>query len=192
MNELKIALNKEGLYNIPDALMDMLLESMTEIPLQTNEVLIPYGKLDENVYIVKSGIVRQAYFDGLKEKTHAFGTQGTMIISFHSYYMRTPSFFQIEACCETMVLKISKSKFENFIKGSHDFAQWMLDLAYGQLWAYEMKLSVINGTAKERFIALISNRPDIIRMVSQKTIASYLGITPQYLSYLRRKLASGK
>lgn len=172
--------------------MNTLLDSREEICLQPNDILIPCGKVDDNIYILKSGIVRQAYFDGTTEKTNAFGTQGTIIISFHSYHMRTPSFFQIEACCETVVLKISKKEFDDLIKSSHEFAQWMLSLAHRQLWAYEMKLSVINGAAEERLRSLIVNRPDIMSKVPLKIIASYLGITPQYLSLLRKKLSSAE
>jgi hypothetical protein len=55
-----------------------------------------------------------------------------------------------------------------------------------QLYTHEMKLSLINGEAKERFLALMRNRPEIMARVPLKIIASYLGITPQYLYQLRK------
>ena len=53
-----------------------------------------------------------------------------------------------------------------------------------------MKGRIIQGSAKERYEAMMKNRPDIAMRVPLKIIASYLGITPQYLSKLRRELAS--
>lgn len=50
------------------------------------------------------------------------------------------------------------------------------------------KVSLINGTVKERYLALIKNRPDIIKNVSMKVIASYLGVSPHYLCRLKKTL----
>lgn len=189
---LKAALKEESVFAASEELMDRFLDAMEEIRLQPKEILTPLGKMDDNVYVIKSGILSCAYFDGIKKKINAFGMCGTLVMLYHPFYMRKPSVFELEACCETVVLRMSKRTFESLLRESHEFAQWMLDLSYGQLFAYEMKLSVINGTAEERFMSLINNRPEIIRKVAQKTIASYLGITPQYLSHLRRKIAYGR
>ena len=51
-----------------------------------------------------------------------------------------------------------------------------------------MKWRIIQGPAKERYESILKNRPEIIKNVSLKIIASYLGITPQYLSKLRRNM----
>ena len=62
-------------------------------------------------------------------------------------------------------------------------------IAMGQIFSLEMKSSLINGTAKERYLALIKNRPDIIQAVPMKTIASYLGVTPSYICHIKQDLA---
>jgi CRP-like cAMP-binding protein len=185
METLRKQLNAECDYHMADETMDKFLDLMTEVYFKNNEAIVPYGKFDNNIYIVKSGIVRYAYFDGLKEKTFGFALPGTMMISYHSYYHREPSFFQIESCNESVVVKITRTNFDNLMKESNDFAQWMLRLSSAQLWQFEMKLAVVNGTAKERFKALIKNRPEILENVSAKIVASYIGITPQYLSKLK-------
>ena len=68
------------------------------------------------------------------------------------------------------------------------FARWMYSVAIHQLFALERKVSLINGTVKERYLALIKNRPDIIKNVSMKVIASYLGVSPHYLCRLKKTL----
>lgn len=186
METLKKLLRAECTYHLPDEPMDELLNAMTEIRLNPRTILIPYGQMDDNIYVVKSGIIRYCYFDGDKEKTFGFGVSGNVMMQYHCYYMRKPSFFQLESCGMSVVMKLSKSKMESFVASSHEFARWMLTMSFEQLYTNEMKLSLINGEANERFLALIQNRPEIMANVPLKIIASYLGITPQYLSQLRK------
>lgn len=189
METLKRQLNDECSYRLEDGTMEKFLESLTEMPeLKQGEALIPYGKFDDNIYVLKSGIIRSVYFDGEQERTFALALAGTVMISYYSFYMRKPTFFQLEACCDgTVAMKIPKEKFLALIQQSNDFAQWILWMSVGQLWFYERKLSVVNGNAREKFESLMSNRPEIVEKVQMKIIASYIGITPQYLSKLKRQ-----
>jgi CRP-like cAMP-binding protein len=187
MEELKKHLLDECTYRMRGETMDKFLGLISEeIELKRGEALIPYGKFDNNIYVLKSGIIRSVYFDGLKETTHAFAMAGTLVISYYSFYMREPSFSQMEACCDSVVLKITKDKFDELVRESHDFAQWMLSMSLSQLWFYEKKRTVLNGDAKECFESLMRNRPEILEKVQAKIIASYIGVTPQYLSKLKR------
>jgi CRP-like cAMP-binding protein len=188
METLKKQLNDECSYRMKDETMERFLGLMTERQeLKGGETLIPYGKFDDNVYVLKSGIVRFVYFDGAKETTFGFSSPGTVMISYYPFYRREPSFFQLEACCESVVMKIPKAKFTKLIEESNDFAQWVLWLWAAQSCLNEKKLAVVNGDAKERFESLVKNRPEIIEKVPKKIIASYIGITPEYLSRLKKR-----
>ena len=188
METLKKQLNNVCDYKMSDETMDRFLGMATEVRLKSKESLIPYGKLDSNVYILKEGIIRFAYFDGDREKTFAFSTPGNIIISYRCYYKGLASFFQYESCGESVVLKVSKAKFDELLDLSGDFKNWILRMSFDQLWCQEMKVSIISGTAKERFIALIENRMDILKVVSNKVIASYIGVNQPYLSRLKREV----
>lgn len=61
----------------------------------------------------------------------------------------------------------------------------------GQLYSCEHKLYLINGTARDRYLSVIRNRPEIIEAVPSKIIASYLGVTPQYLCRLKSEVMRG-
>lgn len=186
MDTLKKQLNAECSYRMRDETMDMFLGAMSEVELKTGEALIPYGAIDTSIYVLKSGIVRVAYFNGFKELTYAFGTPGTMMGSYYPFCKHEPSFFKFEACCGSVFMKISKPAFVELTRRSHDFAQWVMWMSVEQLWLNEKKLAIVNGDAKERFESLLENRPEIIENVSSKIIASYIGITPQYFSWLKR------
>ena len=87
-------------------------------------------------------------------------------------------------------MRIGKDNLKELIDSSAEFARWCLGNVQFQLYFFEMKGRIIQGSAKERYEAMMKNRPDIAMRVPLKIIASYLGITPQYLSKLRRELAS--
>lgn len=186
MEKLRELLNAECNYRMKDETMDMFLALMTELEFKANEPVIPFGKFDSNLYVLKEGIIRISYFDGFKEKTHAFALPGTVFISYYSLIKDEPAFCKIEACCKSVVMKVAKVNFIDFMKRSNDFAQWMSFIFMEQLRFYEKKLEIMNGSAKERFEALIKNRPEIMEHVSSKIIASYIGISPEYLSRLKR------
>lgn len=188
LDRLKHLLSAECHYQLADDVMDRFLSGGERLSLKTGEVLIHAGQFDPNIYIVMSGVVRHTFMNGEAEKTATFALAPTMFTEYHCFYAREESFYQVEACCRSEVLKIPKTHYDRMVAESHEFARWALSMADNQFYYYERKNSVINGDAKERFESLIKNRPEIIDNVQLKVIASYLGITQQYLI----KLKNGK
>lgn len=188
MNELITLLQKECNFCPDSKLLAKLLDSMEEVHYRPKEPVIGYGILNSDIYIVKHGICRFTYFEGDKEVTLGFAAPGTVILSPHSYYMSQPAFMQIESCNDTTLLKSSKKNFDSMVFNSPELLRWMYEMAMCQLYTCEMKLSKINGSAKERYAAMLKNRPDIIQAVSDKILASYIGVTQQYLSNIKREL----
>jgi CRP-like cAMP-binding protein len=128
MEHLKKLLHGECNYRMKDETMDAFIGLMSEMELKNNEPLIPYGKFDDNIYILKEGILRYAYFQGLKEMTFGFAIPGTVTIQYHSFYNREPSFFQIESCGKSTVMKVTRADFDRLAKSSDDFTNWMFRL----------------------------------------------------------------
>ena len=189
MKTLRKHLHAECGYRMREETMDMFLDLMTEMELKRHEVLVDYGATDDNIYIVKTGIVREVHFSGMKEVTFSFALPGTLRISFFPFVKGGLAFSKYAACCETTVMKVTKADFTDLMKRSHDFSQWVAFVSLEQLWDYERKRAVINGDAKERFLALMENRPEIIKHVSSRIIASYLDITPEYLCRLKKQFS---
>jgi CRP-like cAMP-binding protein len=187
METLKKLLSDECDYTMPDQTMDSFMGLMTELHLKDKEPLIEYGTFDGNIYVVKSGIIRFAYFAESRENTFAFATPGTLMINYNSYYMNQPSSFRLESCGRSVVMKVQKSDFDSLLRRSSEFTYWMLRQTMEQQWWLERKSTVVAGTAVERFEALMKNRPEIVQKVSSKDIASYIGITPQSLSRIKRQ-----
>lgn len=183
-------LKQEGNFGPSDEIVDRFLSCMEEVRVKPRERLIDHGSVNTNVYCVKEGIIRLFHIEEAREITFGFATPGTIILSPHSCYMRQPAFLMAENCrTEARVLRMSKEQFDRLMEESHEFSRWMFNIAMGQLYTCEHKLFLIKGTARDKYLAVVKNRPEIIRAVSGNIIASYLGITPQYLSHLKNELA---
>ncbi len=189
METLRKLLDAECGYRMKDETMDRFLGLMAEIKLKRNQPLIDYGERNNNIYVVRKGILRVANFDGFNEITWGFALPGTLLISYYSFCKDDPSFTKLAACCDSVVMKITKSQFVGLASQSHDFSQWMMYMSLDELFFTEKRREIVNGDAKERFESLIEKRPEILGNVSSRIIASYIGVTPEYLSKLKKDYA---
>lgn len=181
-------LNNECTYRMPAEVIDEFISKGELMALRRGRTVIAAGEVDDNLYLILDGIMRCWYRNGRQEVTLSFGLPGTIVQPMHCYYGGEPSSENYAACCPTRLLKIARSDFDSLVERNHCFAQWNLRLAQCQLYHYEIRRREIKGDAQERYAALVRHRPEIIRNVSLRIIATYLGITPEYLSALRAKI----
>lgn len=175
-----------------DGLLELLDASELK-KFSTNDIIIKSGRVVRDVFIVNTGIVRFADVTDDKDRTFGFALPGSIFSSKYSFVMNRPSYYQVTACCDTSVIQIPYNIFWAHVKRYPALAIWLLEYAYGEMFFQEYKNSqVFNGTAKERFIRQLGDRPEIINSVPQKYIASYLGITPEYYCQIKRDYLLGR
>ena len=192
MEEMKRLLKEEVGFLPSGPGLDHLLMSAEWLRVAAKYVVIEMGKTCPDVFMVRDGIIRVWDFDGEKERTFGFGLPGTIFESKHSFVKHGPSYYQVETCCPSVILRIPEREFWNTVETDPTFAVFMLHNAYGELYSHEFKESTVNnGTARQRFEAMLKYRPVILEKVPQKIIASYLGITSEYFSVLKRKCLKG-
>lgn len=189
MVDIRQALRSEGNFGVSMETIDEFLMNTEELCVPPKTAVIRTGTVNTNVYVIKEGILKMSYLNDIKEITYGFGGPGSLLISPHSFYMNKPAFMQVETCkVGVTLLYMGRDCFYRLMESSPEFSRWMFNIATYQLLACEMKLSLINGTAKERYLSMIRNRPEILRFISKKDIASYLGVTPEYLSRISADL----
>lgn len=162
-----------------------LIECANTVTLEKGDALIASGEYDPNLYIIIDGLLRCCFWNGDKEETDFFSTIPTIFLDYSSYYSGGKSFYRYEACLDSRVIKIQKQDYDRLLNESHDFALWMLSLANSQSYHYEMKVKMDLGDAKTKYEHLNKYFPEIFNLVPLGMIASYLKITPQYLSKIR-------
>lgn len=191
--DLKQLLKEECKFSPSDSLLERFLGAMEEIRVRPRCRIIDFGTVNSDVFCVKRGIVRLFHVDDAKEPTFGFASPGTIFLSPLSFYLDAPAFLMAETCkIPATLLRMSRETFYSFINGSDEFARWMFSLASAQICICERKLSLINGSAMERYRAVLKNRPDIVEAVTSRVLASYLDITPQHLCRLKQQLRDGR
>ena len=108
MEKLKELLANECSFRPSGKLLDELLAPAESIELKKNEVLIMSGRLDPNVYIVKSGVMRYSYMNGIREVTFAFALPGSVMIAMED-----------ELTCSILIMELLfYTGFSMFVRGN--------------------------------------------------------------------------
>lgn len=168
--------------------LDMLYAYGNTVLLQKGDALIDAGEFDSNLYILVDGMLRCWFWNGDKEETDLVSLIPTVFFNYHSYCGNQGSFYCIEACTDSRAIRISRADFEKLISESHDLTRWFLALSQAQLYYMERKSRLSVGDSRERYLTMLRENPDILSNMSLQDVASYLKITPQYLSKLRRRI----
>lgn len=172
----------------PDHVLYRLISMGRLRVLARGQMLISVGDFNPHFHILVSGVMRRWHWDGNTEKTSAFATAGTQTLIYHCYYAGRPSVDNVEACSPCRILTVRKPDFDALLADSPEFALYNFHMAAADLYFHEMKRDLFTGNARERYLALMRNRPEFVKSVSQRILASYLGITPQYLSNIRKEI----
>jgi len=192
MDKLKELLISETIYKPSDEVIDEFLSYAEEKIFEPYEPVIDIDTVNPDIYILKDGVLFKSVFNNGQEITHSFATPGTMAVSYDSMLMGEPSRVRIATCCRCTILHIRKEDYQKMIDTRPDFVKWMLGMSQYQLYATDVKTSIVQGDAMLRYKRLMTVRPDILRYVPLKMIASYLGITQQHLSRIRATLKTAK
>lgn len=152
-----------------------------------NEVLVPKGDVCRNCYFVTRGSVRAFFLgdDGL-EATRYIAMENQFITTVQSYVSETPTNEYIQATEKSDLLFLTFSRFKQLTQETvlaRDLYARQLEIAYStNHWRLE---SFLKMTARERYDYLLKENPAIIQRLSNRIVASYLGITQESLSRLK-------
>ena len=171
----------------PDELKDILSHFEKEY-VKKHQVLIKEGQVCNKLYFVEQGIGRSYYLkqDG-KEVTQWFFGVGDFMSSADSFFQESPSFYYLEILEDSILHSISKEKMDLLLAKYHKMEKLVRLLTIELLTKVVHKLNGIQfQTAKERYNYILAEFPDISHRVPLGHIASYLGITQETLSRIRR------
>lgn len=173
---------QRAVYPLSGESIRLLVDEMEEIAFTKGEISVREGDRDPFVWFVKEGLVRAYVEREAKDITLWFAVSGEMI----NFVYRAVAVYNIEMVEDTILLRIPAKKLEKLFRQSHDLALWGMKLLDYYLREYENYF--INDSwsdAREQYENLMRSRPDLLRKVPLKHIASYLQITPQSLSRIR-------
>ena len=180
-------------YGLSASESEQLLAQMERLTYRKGEHIVREGERNSSLYLVAQGIWRGHYLRDGVDISLWFAFQGDSIFSSWGYVAGLPSLVSIEAMSDSTVFRISKQKMETFFASSIAFANIGRIIFERQF--LDMENWMINGgaaQAKQRYLALLEQNPELLQHVPLKHIASYLMITPQSLSRIRAELSRKK
>lgn len=158
-----------------------------EIVLERNEYLKVKGSIDTNIYLVVSGSLRIFVIDEYEEHTIRFGYQNNLIASLDSFLNGKPSEFYIQALKKTVVKVISKESYTNFIEAtSENKMLWLAILKSFVLQQMERERDILTSSPVARYQRVLQRSPQLFQEIPHKYIASYLRMTPETLSRIKK------
>lgn len=157
--------------------------------IKRKDFLLQVGDVCHYETFVCKGCLRSYYIDdeGAEYNT-LFAVEGWWTGDLYSLITNNPSRYFIEALEDTEVLQISKSNLDLLYQNVPKFERFFRLLLQNAYVAQEQRIvQNLSSTAEERYASFLKRYPQLGQRITQKHIASYLGITPEFLSMLRRK-----
>lgn len=180
-------------YKLPEESLRELLSHMTEYHFGKGDTIVKEGERNTNFYILKKGIWRSYYMMDGTESSLWFAGTGEIAFSSWGYVNNEVSLVNIESVNESTAYCIAKPALEELFNQSIELAN------FGRK-VFEQEVLLIDGytvaygtpSAKERYLTLMEENPELLQDVPLKHLASYLYITPQSLSRIRAGLKRRK
>ena len=165
---------------------------LTHNTIASKAYLLKEGQPCHYLNFVNSGTLR-AYFlnkDG-KESTIMFALKDWWVTDMHCFYNQTPAMLNIVAIEQTNILQLSKKNFDLLLNKIPKFERFFR-IIFQRAYIREQLRTIENLSlpAAQRYENFIKKYPQTLQQVTQKQIASYLGITPEFLSSIRNKKAN--
>jgi CRP/FNR family transcriptional regulator, anaerobic regulatory protein len=168
-----------------------ILEYSKEREFQKGEFLLSKGQVCLHAFYVEKGLLRFYSIDPLgKEHIIQFAPETWLLSDRGSVFFNLPSEFYIDAIEDSKVYLLDQAFFKLAKDISPSFRDYNEFLLHNHIRHMQSRINLLIGaTAESRYLDFIKLYPDLTFRVPQWMIASYLGITPESLSRVRKDLA---
>jgi CRP-like cAMP-binding protein len=157
-----------------------------------NEILVERGQTESPFIYIRKGCL-MTYFTDEKDFNHViqFGLDKWWTGDLNGFMHGEPSIYTIKAMTDTEVWMVNKDDFEQLCQNQPAFEKYFRIIFQNSLVSHQKRIiRNISFSAEEKYLTFVKNYPKLELLIPQKYIASYLGITPEFLSMIRRKLAN--
>lgn len=165
------------------AYLQKFLSYFVSKKIKKGDFILKPGDVNEHVIFVKKGILRAYLIHSGKEYNTWFTSDDEFFISANSFYYGLPTREYIQAIEDTELLMVNKKIYHTVIKINHSAMMYSVNYLKYTLCEYqEQCLGLRFMSAEKRYEFLVNSKQQILDRLSQKHIASFLGIEETYLS----------
>ncbi|OYQ38052.1 hypothetical protein CHU92_06800 [Flavobacterium cyanobacteriorum] len=185
----QLSMYLQNLFQAPPHEIDTFVSAFKCREAKKNELLVLKDEVCRHTFFVCQGSVR-AYFitDEGQKATRYIALENQFITTIHSFISQAPTNEYIQAVENSVLLSISYTDFKKLVAETtlaKNLYIKQLEVAYvTNHWRLE---SFLKMTAGQRYGFLLKTNPAIIQRLSNRIVASYLGITQESLSRLKGK-----
>lgn len=182
----------ETIANVTEKDWIVFSSRLKKIALPKKSTFLNIGQIEKHIYFIEKGEVRLFIpkEDIEKEITFGFSFQGEFVSAYDSFLTQTPSLYQLETLIDTTLWCITYNDLQEVYKTTemgNTIGRFISEKLY--LLKSKREQSLLNETPEERYLNLFKDRPNLIKQIPLKYIASYIGVTPQALSRIRKRIS---
>jgi len=191
MNSLNLNTFLTSNLDIDEKEILSLVENCTIKKVKKYEFLLSKDEHCRHTFFVEKGLLRQYSIDEKgKEHILSFAPENWFVTDRESTYFNKPSAYFIQALEDSQVVLIDETFIQLLSKKIQTFTDFNNRLLHNHIRHLQNRINLLlSAVAEDRYLQFVKMYPDILLRVPQTMIASYLGITPESLSRVRRELA---
>ena len=176
---------------LPKTEFNQLSAYLIEKKIKKGEIILNAGSICNHSFFVEEGLLRSYSIDEQgKEHIIQFAPENWMISDRSSLLFQEPSEFYIDAVENTILIMFEEEFVNKASEVSAKFRTFHQKALNNHIRHQQKRINqLLSATAEERYLNFIELYPNVTLRVLQWMIASYLGITPESLSRVRKELA---
>jgi len=169
----------------------IIREVFTERRIKRRQFILQAGDVCKvNTFVVQGCLKMYMVDPNAKEHNLRFAIENWWISDIGSFHSEEPSRLYIEALENSVILQIKKEDQLRLFTEFPKFNRIFRVLVENALVTLENRiLQNISSTAEERYLDFVKKYPELFNRISNVQIASYLGVTPEFLSTIRKRLS---
>ncbi len=153
------------------------------------DMVFESGSISHEIYFVLQGFLRMFYWIDGVDKTAFFYPEGVFVCAGNSYTNRVPALENFQAIEKTKLCVLTRSRVEFLIKEIPQLEEIARVAMENELIASQNLISsFVTRSPEERYIDLLKSDRTLLQRAPQRYIASYLGVSPETLSRIRRRI----
>jgi len=177
------------IVELEDDSIKVLTKYVKPLTLKKKDFLLNEGQICRSIYFVEKGCLRMYFInDKSGEQITQFALDNWWISDFLSFIDNKPSEYFIQAVEKSEILSIDERSLDEMLKELPQMERYFRIIMQRAWAASQQRIKYMYDLSKEEYyIHFCTSFPEFVQRVPQYMIASYLGLTPEYVSELRKK-----
>ncbi|MCI4668877.1 MAG: Crp/Fnr family transcriptional regulator [Bacteroidia bacterium] len=151
------------------------------------EMIVQEGQSPEKIFYIQQGSARAFYLKDGRDITDWFAFEKEFIVPISNFFLDQPSLHYIQSQEESLILSLSKADVKRLAENYREFDRLEKEVITRTMLSLQRRIvSMQFENARQKYENLLAERPDITQRIPLTHIASYLGITLETLSRIRK------